>query len=172
MRPWWSPGPDTSTLQLGKRRRISSRASQRRQPPPHTFFHKEPTAPGTGPGPEAEERAAAEGATWAPGVCMCVCRRGGPTVGAQVAASARSRALQLLGDMPAEQRQADAQGPERAGRLKESFTGERRTEKGPLIYTKANPIPLAATDGPSTCQAADYAGLRVRPYTAAAAEPF
>lgn len=37
-----------------------------------------------------------------------------------------------------------------------SFTGERRTEEGdsglgPLIYTKANPIPLAATDGAPTC---------------------
>lgn len=108
---------------------------------------------------------AVEGATWAPGVWGR--GREGPPVGERV----KARALQLLGDKPAEERQADAQGSGHTSRTKESFTGERLTEKGdsglgPLIYTKANRIPLAATDGASTCQATDNARLLARPYIA------
>lgn len=107
-----------------------------------------------------------EGATWAPGVCGR--GRKGPPVGEGVKASA----LQLLGGKPAEERQGDAwQGSGRANWTKESFTGERLTEKGdsglgPLIYTKANRILLAATDGAPTSQATDNARLGARPYIA------
>lgn len=47
-----------------------------------------------------------EGATEVPGVCMWG-GGGGPPVGERVRASARSSALQLLGDKAAEERQAD-----------------------------------------------------------------
>lgn len=84
---------------------------------------------------------------------------------------ARSSALQLLGAVPAEERQADAQGPDSPVPTQDGFTQEHGAEEGVpglgvLIYTKENPIPLTATDGAATRQAPDNTELRAGPYTA------
>lgn len=95
--------------------------------------------------------------------------RRGREAGATVAGRASSRALPVLGGMPAERRRAGARGPKRAVLTKGSFTGERQAELGdsslgPLIYTKENPTLQPATDGAGTSQAATNARLRSRPY--------
>lgn len=102
---------------------------------------------------------------------MCVCRGWGGEAHQWANGSGAARSSCWETSQQRRGKPIDAQVPECTGQTKESFTGERRTEEGdsglgPLIYTKTNPIPLAATDGAPTCQATDNARLRAPPYIA------